>query len=476
MTIANIPPDLPARYLPYLPPAVRLVRTYLHAAGSTDHQAVFSWQDENGQWSLGEETAARINGSGRTVIWVGASGIERITLSDGTSVPIGGDAPVNPAEPVTVQVPASAAPAATDATGTAGDTITLTRVEGIRWRVGPAGSYQWYDPAWFGGAATKDAPWAGGGTVEVSAVPARGYVLTGTAAWTLTFTNQSGPVTVTIPAAAYPLGTDEPGTAGDTITLTSVPGVIWAANGTQHPSSDFTGTKTIPHATGTSTTVTATAAPGYAITGTTTWTLAFTDAPSSEWTRIALFDAAVLGPDRQLTEPVTSGPATLKVVTGTVNVAAGKLVMQPGEDRRFTIDAGSTEYSRYAVEFTVYGRPEGFKRNAAFIFRSDFWAGAPFGIRFDDTTARFIQHSGIEGGNDDDSLYQEPRIPVGVSSTRIRMETNVTTGQVLVYADSVLTGTYTVTSAPRKPLFNWRLSTYSSRPASYGDISVWSAA
>lgn len=383
-----------------------------------------------------------------------------------------------PAAPITVSVPPSAAPVATDAAGTADDRITLTHVEGVRWRVGPAGNYTYYDKAWFGGQHTKQAPWTGGNTVEVSAVPLSGYVLTGTAAWNVQFTNESGVTTVTLAANQYPTANDVTGTEDDTITLSKVDGVIWVVDGLNWPSSDLAAsTVSVPYTKGTPTTVTAVADTGYALAGTTSWNLAFTAGELTAWMEYARFDASTLGADRELTpgSPITNGGITFSVGSQGASIVAGALSLAVGKTRFLMFNPTANMPSHWAYEFTVVGRPDAFRRNEAYIQRSDTYQAS--GLSFDGSTARFLRHDmGLSSGQENLANAVAPHIPVSTSQTRIRAEIDRPAGKITYYVDGVLHAEYTSVNTIARPGISFRFSEYATHGTTYKDIVFYTPA
>ena len=466
----------PEPYSLYTSDASRIIQRYLAGAvGVPDWSRVLlSWQREDGSWTISDEQAASVHAAGSAIMWVGLAGVSRISSSAGSQeVGGGGSAPV---APKTISVPASAAPVATDAAGTADDRITLTRVPNVRWRVGPAGSYTYYDEAWFGGVQQKQAPWTGGSSVEVAAVPVSGYVLTGTAAWNVTFTNEAGNTTVTIAAGQAPTANDSPATSTDTVTLTSVAGVIWVVDGVNHPSSEFTGSKSVPYMKGTNTTVTAVAATGYTLSGTTSWNLTFTDAAASEWVEIAAFTAETLGSDREAVSgtEVTIPGGSISPGENGFSIVAGKVVLQTGKDRLPTFQVDSEIGTRWALEFTVHGRPEEYKRNSAYVTRSDPWVSDPFGISFDGTTAHVIQDAQLPYSAEDLTKALPPNVPISTGQTTIRFEADTNTKTVDILVNGAPHGTYTMTAIPTHPQLATRMNVYSSKPTTYSDVRFFS--
>lgn len=394
-----------------------------------------------------------------------------------TVVAPGEPAPPEPAVPITVSVPPSAAPVATDAAGTADDRITLTYVEGVRWRVGPAGNYTYYDKNWFGGQHAKQAPWTGGGTVEVAAVPLPGYILTGTAAWLLTFTDNDGDTAVTIAVGQYPVAVDEPGTADDVVRITSVEGVIWVVGGVNYPSSGFVGTDDIPHTTGTPTTVTAVADTGYILAGTMSWNLTFTAGEPTAWDEYARFDASTLGADRALTsaDSITDGGITFTVGSQGASIVAGAFALAVGATRFLMFNSAADMPAQWAYEFTVVGRPVAFRFNEAYIQRSDNYQAS--GLSFDGSTAKFLRHDlGLSTGQEILADAIPPHIPVSTSQTRIRAEIDRDANKITYYVDGALHAEYTGVNTIARPGISFRFSEYATHGTTYKDIVFYTPA
>lgn len=102
-------------------------------------------------------------------------------------------------------------------------------------------------------------------TVVVTAEALEGYVLEGTASWTLTFTKVPEPIEVT---AAAPTADDDE----DTYTIPAVEGVVYLVDDEPVEAGD--------HSVGdveVDITVTAEAEEGYVLTGTASWVLSFTE-------------------------------------------------------------------------------------------------------------------------------------------------------------------------------------------------------
>ncbi|GAB4065877.1 hypothetical protein GCM10028777_16820 [Angustibacter speluncae] len=145
------------------------------------------------------------------------------------------------------------APTRVDDYGTTDDTFTVPSTQGVDYQVGgvtvPAGTH----------------PHTTGTDLAVTAVPQAGYALSGPTSWTLSFTD------IALVTATAPTATDDYGTAQDTYTIPAGQGVDYQVGGVTVPAG------THPHTSGTDVVVTAVPQAGYALTGTTSWTLSFTD-------------------------------------------------------------------------------------------------------------------------------------------------------------------------------------------------------
>ena len=531
---------LPARdwFWPLLGTESRLVQTYMEASGIVPDWApiAITWERPDGTWTLSDEAIETHHTKGGAVLWVSRAGVSRVTTKDGESAVSGGGGggagggyvstqgpdgawsitPARAAEIhaaggvilwvtadggayptaehgaipgdivngvplggslVTVQVPGAAAPTKTDADGTANDTITLTRVPGVVWRVGNDGAATLHDAASFGAGQTKTVPWTSGGNAEVAAMPAPGYVISGVAAWTLTFTSTSATTTVQVPAASAPTATDAAGTGTDAVVLTSVTGVIWTVDGTQHPSSGFTGTKNVPYAKGTATTVTATAAPGYTLTGTTSWPLTFTDVPAaSGWVQIG--ELHFNEPDRvqPASQVVPYGGVTLATEKGSASIAGNRLVLVPGEDKQIAMRTTATTQTaaRYAVEWETTGRPEGWNRNYVWVANG---IGDPFGIVYTNGGAQFCQSGNYSYGTIGDNELKTPALPIPDAATathKVRMEVDTVAKNVAVYYNGAPVATFPVTgSVTNQPRLTLRQGAYTSTGSLYDNLRIY---
>ena len=472
---------LPARdwFWPLLGTESRLVQTYMEASGIVPDWApiAITWERPDGTWTLSDEAIETHHTKGGAVLWVSRAGVSRVTTKDGEAAVSGGGGSA-PVAPKTISVPASAAPVATDAAGTADDRITLTRIPNVRWRVGPAGSYTYYDEAWFGGVQQKQAPWTGGSSVEVAAVPVSGYVLTGTAAWNVTFTNVAGNTTVTVAAGQAPTANDLSGTADDTITLSKVDGVIWVVDGVNHPSSAMaSSTVSVPYTKGTPTTVTAVADTGYTLAGTVSWNLTFTAGVLTTWDEYARFDGSTVGNDRALTstDSITNGGIKLTVGSQGASIVAGAFSLATGASRFLMFNSAADMPAQWAYEFTVVGRPEEFRRNEAYIQRSDSFQAS--GLAFDGSTAKFLRHDmGLSSGQENLANAVAPHIPVSTTQTRIRAEVDRTAGTITYYVDGSLHAEYTGVNTIARPGISFRFSEYATRGTTYKDIVFYTKA
>lgn len=282
-----------------------------------------------------------------------------------------------PAMPTTVTIPASKYPTMTDAAGTDGDHVTLHAAPGVRWRVqAPATSAGVeYAATAFGGQPTLKVPVSTGGAAEVTAIAETGYVLSGTSSWSFTFTNTTAATKVTIPVGSVPTAQDLPDMANDTVTLTKVDGVIWNVDGTEHPSSGFAGTsKVVPYTKGQNVTVTASpASSDYAINGTSSWTLVFTNTPattSEGWTpaypRVTLSGV----PDGPLAVgSIIGGNGTttgVKVVKGTVQAASETFLVPVGSEGHLAA-LGGVDRKKVRFSFTQRAVPEPFGRQTVIL-------------------------------------------------------------------------------------------------------------
>lgn len=90
----------------------------------------------------------------------------------------------NPRYNTLATIPLHLAPQAWDRAGVDNDTIRLFSIPGVIYRVGNA-PYTYVTPA----PPYEDVPWTAGVNVEVGAIPAPGYILSGVNAWNLPFTN-----------------------------------------------------------------------------------------------------------------------------------------------------------------------------------------------------------------------------------------------------------------------------------------------
>ena len=137
-----------------------------------------------------------------------------------------------------------------DPYGAASDTYTVPSTLGVEYRVD--------------GVAVAAGTYPGTGPVDVTAVADEGYEISGTSAWSHTFTDVQ-------PATAVdPTQVDAYGTADDTYTIPSATGVQYRVDGADVAAGTYPGTGTVV--------VTAVAQSGYELTaGPTSWSLPFTD-------------------------------------------------------------------------------------------------------------------------------------------------------------------------------------------------------
>lgn len=193
-------------------------------------------------------------------------------LAGGDSIKVGGAAPSDGwwFDNGGVESVTAPAPVFTDKDGTAADTYTIPPATGVQYRVG--------------GAERAAGTYAGSGSVTVTAHALPGYVLTGTAAWSFTFSTATAPVTVT-PTA--PTASD----TADTYTIPSMTGVEYLVGGVVQSA----GTKTVGDVDAT-VTITARAQAGYTLTGTTSWTFTF----SKRATPTTSYEPAVLADNPML--------------------------------------------------------------------------------------------------------------------------------------------------------------------------------
>ena len=136
--------------------------------------------------------------------------------------------------PVTPETPSSV-----ELCGTASDTYTIPAKPGVVYSVN--------------GTPTAAGTYAGSGTVLVTAQAAAGFILNGTATWTLMFDNTGCPVTPTVPTHV-----DVCGKKNDSYTIPVTTGVDYFVNG------KITAAGTYKKASGT-VVITAVAQPGYAL-------------------------------------------------------------------------------------------------------------------------------------------------------------------------------------------------------------------
>ncbi|WP_048342712.1 fibronectin type III domain-containing protein [Cellulomonas sp. A375-1] len=147
-----------------------------------------------------------------------------------------------------VQVGATA-PTSFDTYGTADDTYTIPSVTGVQYSVD--------------GSPVDPGTYPGTGTVVITATATEGHELTGPSSFTFTFTN------IVLATAVEPTWTDTYGTASDTYLIPSVTGVQYRVGGVVVPPGVHAASGTVV--------VTATAEPGYELSGASQFSHTFTD-------------------------------------------------------------------------------------------------------------------------------------------------------------------------------------------------------
>lgn len=229
-----------------------------------------------GAWSSTPAQVATARAAGSTITWVGTTVLPKTSdgLAEGDAVSGTFTQPA-PTRPLAkISIPTWVPPRAIEGDqGT--DFVRISKYLSLTSTV--AGTDYPSDAM---GSSTQDIPTGGATTVAVSVKPSdptRFAVLENTSAWNLTFDVTSTWLT-DVPPGSIPTAQDVAGTASDTVTLTSIPNVIWTVDGVDHDSASFTGTKVVPYTKGTNTTVTARGAAGYKFPAgaTTSWPLTFT--------------------------------------------------------------------------------------------------------------------------------------------------------------------------------------------------------
>lgn len=355
--------------------------TPTHLAGLLSQAARANWITIGGSAGGGGGGAVISDGTKMTAKQT-ANGVWEFTV----------DSSVKPgtSQPTTISVPASKAPAMVDGPGTDADYVTLYAVPGVKWRVAaPATTVGTeYNASWFGGASSKNAPVTTGGVAEITAVAEPGYVISGRSAWQLTFTNVATKTTVTIPAAAAPVGSDQPGMDNDTVTLTKVDGVTWVVDGVDHPSSGFSGnTKVVKYAKGVDATVMAKGSTAdIVISGTSSWNLRFTNvtpptggggggASAPGWKaafpKITLAGVADENPiPKDVWRLGTGSTSGYKNAAGTPIISGEKFVIPTATDGVVAF-AAPTVQDRVRVSWTAGSNLDGYRRHVVYG-----WGGA----------------------------------------------------------------------------------------------------
>ena len=327
-------------------------------AGTT----VMNVQNTDGSWPNNATTINQLHTNGYKIMWFTRAGGALPTTTDGLAdgdtvngLTVQGGTPVK--YPLTI--PAGSYPTATDVDGTANDKVVLTKVANVIWRVGPTTTY---DEASFSGGTTQSVAYTGGDTVTVTALPAStSYTISGTSSWNLTFTNIS---TVTLTAGQSPTAQDPAGTASDTVTLTKVTGVIWTVNSVDYPSSAMAGsTQTVNYTGGNATTVTARADTGYALNGTNSWDLTFTNATNSE---VIYFQSDFNTADATFTtgQNIYKTSGTVEYKTGGPGPASiiGNVLSLPVSDTTVYYSGTAYDSTDIQVEFKLIAPGDVFKR------------------------------------------------------------------------------------------------------------------
>ena len=224
--------------------------------------AASAWDKTPAQISAARAAGQTVTWQGTTVLPTPADGLAEGDAVSGTFTQ---PAPTRPL--AKISIPNWAVPTAVDADQSANDKVALSTYLGLTYTV--AGTdYTTGQQVSTGGAASVPV------SIKVTK-PDRFALLEPTSAWTLNFNTTDTWITS---IGSAPTALDQGGTASDTITITSIPGIIWTVDGADYPSSGFAGTQVIPYTAGVNTTVTARAASGYQIAPavTTSWLLQFT--------------------------------------------------------------------------------------------------------------------------------------------------------------------------------------------------------
>lgn len=223
-----------------------------------------SWDKTPAQVSAARAASQTVSWVGTTVLPTTADGLAEGDAVSGTFTQ---PAPTRPL--AKISIPTWAVPTAIDGDQSANDKVALSTYLGLTYTVNGV-DYTTGQQVATGGVASVPV------SVKVTD-PTKFALLESTSAWTLNF-NTTDTWIASIDSGSIPIASDQGNTASDTITITSVPGVIWTVDGVDYPSSGFTGTQVIPYTKGVNTTVTARAAAGYQFrpSVTTSWFLQFT--------------------------------------------------------------------------------------------------------------------------------------------------------------------------------------------------------
>lgn len=148
-------------------------------------------QKPDGSWTVTKAQADALHAAGAAISWWADGSISPVLLPTPANGLADGDL-VNGERPAQtpITIPANAAPVGNDQPGTANDTVTLTKVDGVTWVVDGVD----HPSANFTGA-TKVVNYAKGVGTNVAAKPSTGlYTITGTASWSLPFSTGSASV------------------------------------------------------------------------------------------------------------------------------------------------------------------------------------------------------------------------------------------------------------------------------------------
>lgn len=161
--------------------------------------------------------------------------------------------------------------------------------------------------------------------------------------------------TVNVPAWAVPVAVDRTGTTTDAVRLTKTDGVTWTIAGDDYPSAGMTQPQVdVPWTGGTAATVRAKpSSPTTVLTGTTTWTLPFTDGTVTEDVVVTsdtfnVADTAVPA-GRYVTDGAVGGnPRAITATKSGLTIKGGKLVF--GGDAGLRSDVAEPSL---AIEFVI---------------------------------------------------------------------------------------------------------------------------